>query len=216
MMNTRIETLIQMVDSCAVCADVGCDHGLVSMGLAKRSDVGHVYATDISKPSLEKLVVHLDVLDEEISQKITPLVTDGISALPLDVDCYVISGMGGERILRILSEGDVAKRSWKQLLLSPHIDCAKVRRAFADDLYDERMVYEDGHFYEILDLRKGMGKGTLSDEEAKYGPYLLSRRDPLLQRKLQKELMRLQKIPKNDAVTKKILRVHDLLERLKR
>lgn len=70
----RLMEIINIIDSGKNVIDVGTDHGLVPLYLAKNEISNDILATDISAPSLKKLE---EKLDENLSKTIKTKVTDG-------------------------------------------------------------------------------------------------------------------------------------------
>lgn len=178
-MRKRIETIASMVLPSRRVIDCGCDHGYVSQLLAKRSDILKILATDISSRSIEKV-------EKDPWGKIETFVADGLKNLPWDFsDSIVIAGMGGALILKILFEGQNLAITAKQWILGGHSHVEILRRAFFQDLYDEKLVFEEGHFYELLEIRPGGHFfDHITEEDEFFGPLLLRRRDPLLKERL--------------------------------
>ena len=69
----RLLDIVNILDSDKKIIDVGTDHGLVPLYLAKNKISSDITATDISKPSLQKLV---DKLDDDLRKVIKTKVTD--------------------------------------------------------------------------------------------------------------------------------------------
>lgn len=220
----RIQKLIQAVPSSASVLDVGCDHGLVSLGLAERSDIQRILATDISAASLQKLQNALPGLSVEVRAKITTCVADGLVGIPWEkADAVVIAGMGGSLMCRILAVPQV-RSIWEsaQLILLPHNDTAAVRKfllgqRFAID--DEWVFFDGGHYYEILQARPLRSEETVpayTSAELQYGAQPLRRCDPALCKHLMQQIqeyrMILQNLPKNSesAQVRRINVEHDL------
>ena len=74
----RLLDIINILDSDKKIIDVGTDHGLVPLYLAKNKISSDITATDISAPSLQKLV---DRLDDELRKLFASKVTDGFKFL---------------------------------------------------------------------------------------------------------------------------------------
>lgn len=190
----RLQTLIRLVPPSKRVIDVGADHGLVSLGLAEREDIQQVLATDISSASLSKLEEALKRTDPPIREKITLFVTDGLQDIPWSsADAIVIAGMGGPLITRILRDSFAFARNAKTWVLSPQSGIAAFRH-FLQTLscrIEEDLVEEDGKWYplflvfpqEVCPKLNGY-VFPLTEQEAEYGPELLRKRHPLLEKQL--------------------------------
>lgn len=204
-MSTRIQQLIDSVHPCDRVIDVGCDHGQVSIGLAKRPDIGAILATDISGPSLQKLVDRLkENQDEAWAGKIETVHTDGLENLPWSTTgAILMAGMGGELMIKILDRNPDLVQSSQQLILSPHLDASKVRGYLHEigfGIAEEYLLEEDGHYYEIISARKldeGESLGELTGVEREYGPLLLADRNPLVKKKIEEDNHRLEAVVSN-------------------
>src|SRR3712207_5446509 len=156
-MSERIKRLIAMVIGAHQVVDVGCDHGQVSLGLAERPDIDAVLGVDISAPSLQKLRDAIERAEQPWAHKIRTQVADGLKALDCaEVDSVVIAGMGGDLIVRILSEAPQRLAQVKQLVLSPHTAQDEVRRFVREKgfyIIDSALIPEEGHYYELMDVR---------------------------------------------------------------
>ena len=194
-MSDRIQQLIRMVKAWDRVIDVGCDHGQMSIGLAQRKDIGSVLATDISGPSLQKLIDRLEAcLEEDWAKKIQTFHTDGLKNLPWSkAGAILIAGMGGELMVKILEANPTLVANTEQLVLSHHLDAAKVRAYLTANSFaivDEHLLEENGHYYEMISARRrkaGESEQVLSEVALQYGPILIARRDPLLHKKLQED-----------------------------
>ena len=90
-------------------ADIGCDHGLLSLALCESIKHSHIYATDQSAGSKEKVnaLVAASAVDcIEARRRITVLTGDGLEPLlqhGCKADVLVLAGMGVRSIVNILS-----------------------------------------------------------------------------------------------------------------
>lgn len=163
----RIKKIVSIVKPCNRVIDIGCDHGLMSMALAERKDVLHVLATDISSLSLEKLIESKKELPKNVQDKITVKVSDGFLNIDeKEIDVVLIAGMGGERIINILSQKPEIVNNAKQLVLSPHSRTDSVRKYLYENnliIVSEELVYED-FYYEIIEAvpKNNFNKNSLN------------------------------------------------------
>ncbi len=131
-------------------ADIGSDHGLLPLYLARKG-FKHLHATDNKKGPFSRLISQIE--SHGYSHVITSAMRDGLSDLPDDIDTLVIAGMGGELIASILSIGQVHLDHIQKLVLVPHGQEADLRQVISYlgfSIQDEQVVEEDGKFYEII------------------------------------------------------------------
>ena len=131
-----------------------------------------------------------------LSDQIEPRLSDGLAALkPQEPETVIIAGMGGELIIRILTEGRHMWDSVAQWVLSPHSEVFKVRGWLLENGFSiekEDMVCEDGKYYVLMDVRRA-GSGIESparDAEfvrLLYGDSLIRERNPVLAQYLKEE-----------------------------
>ena len=60
-----------------VAADIGCDHGFVSIDLVQRGICPHVYAADVRKGPLDRAKEHIAACG--LKDKITAVLSDGLT-----------------------------------------------------------------------------------------------------------------------------------------
>ena len=156
-----------------VVADVGCDHGWVSITLIQKGIADKVIASDVRSGPLERAKEH--VAQYELGDRIETVLSDGLSHIGLrddmnsgiyvsgqkaesfvtakSADAAVIAGMGGMLICDILDE--CAKRNALPgtLVLQPQLSWQEVRqclRGLSYQITAEDMVKEDGKFYVLM------------------------------------------------------------------
>lgn len=97
----RLDIIADFVPKGSVVADIGCDHGLLSLALAEKCD--HIYAVDSSQKSLEKAKKLMK--QQNMATKVTMLHGWGLEPLlnQRPCDTIVLSGMGLLTISQILT-----------------------------------------------------------------------------------------------------------------
>lgn len=204
-LSKRLSSLVDAVQASRRLIDVGCDHGLVSIGLAYRDDIEQILATDISAPSLAKLELYVEEEPQQIQNKIQCQLADGLKGLIWDwTDGILIAGMGGDLIIEILERNTDLVESAQQILLSPHSQVDKVRLYMEDfgfPLAGEDILWEGGHYYEILDFRKKTKENQkrwppiqYRPWTAYYGNYLIDEKNPLVKDRMDKDLDQIKRI----------------------
>ena len=205
-LSDRLETVISLVNPAKTAADIGTDHGYVPVELVRRGIVTSALAMDVRKGPLARAEEH--ILQSGLGDQITARLSDGLIRLdPGEADCVVIAGMGGELILHILEDGRHMWNNVSQWILSPHSEVYKVRkwmRVNGFHIEREKMVTEEGKYYNVLDIRRlSEGEEDLPDEDGDfYGRDLIDRKDPVLIAYLVDEAEKLQVLEKKLAQAK--------------
>lgn len=199
----RLETIVTMVPPCHTVADIGCDHAYVSIALRERGKAERVLACDVRPGPLEQ--AKANIARAGLTDSIETRLGDGLQPVQTgEADTVIIAGMGGELMLRILAGREA---DFSRFVLSPQSDIAHVRESLLQKglrFTDEVMLRDEGKFYVIFCLTQGGGGLSealreISDNRVAilperilytYGWLLLSRRDPVLQEFLQREMQR--------------------------
>jgi tRNA (adenine22-N1)-methyltransferase len=151
-LSKRMEAAAAMVSAGNILADVGTDHGYIPIELVQRGIVPSAIAMDLREGPLSRAREHIK--EQGLSGRITLRLSDGVSALSRgEADTVLIAGMGGELIIRILTDGADICRSVRELVLQPQSVIGEVRRFLRENGYritDEDMVLEDGKFYPMM------------------------------------------------------------------
>lgn len=154
-MTARIREICSNLPKIDVLADVGCDHGYCTKFALDNGLCERAYISDISAGSLKKAE---RLLAGEIAEgKCVPNLSDGMEGIG-DIGCVLIAGLGGEEIVRILSQRPLPPR----FVLQPMRNSDKVRAfLLARGAKIERdYTFGDGaYFYDLI-----TGAGTGGDE----------------------------------------------------
>ena len=79
-LSERMQAVSALVPKGHVAADIGCDHGFVSIDLVQRSICPHVYAADVRKGPLDRAKEHIAACG--LKDKITAVLSDGLKDVP--------------------------------------------------------------------------------------------------------------------------------------
>lgn len=185
-LSDRMRMNVGLIDKGSSVADIGCDHGYVSIYLMEKEIATKVVAMDVVPGPLERARKHIaeagleDVIEVRLSDgacelKILP---DGT----LETDAILIAGMGGHLALRIVEDSIDKFRLARYFILQIQSDIPYVREqlnkmGFA--IVDEDMVCEDGKYYTAIKFAKGEST-DYTDEELIYGPRLIEKKHPVL------------------------------------
>lgn len=205
-LSKRLEAVARLVTKGRAVCDVGTDHGYLPIWLVQTGVCSRALAMDIHEGPLSRAREHIAACG--LAEHIAIRRSDGLQSMrERECDSVVIAGMGGNLIMRILTDGMEKARSVKELILQPQSDIEAVRRFTARlgfAIEEQDMVREDGKYYimfRCVHSDKGRPKteknGT--DERTRtacdrYGQQLLLTRHPVLFEYLEKELGVLEKI----------------------
>ncbi len=201
-LSKRMTAIAELVPVCGVVADVGCDHGFVSIYLIQNEVAGKVIAMDVNKGPLERAKEHIE--ERCLQGYIELRLSDGLDRVEQadQVDAVVIAGMGGVLMVRILQDALVERGlPIPQLILQPQSDPALLRAFLREHGYtiaEERMVCEDAKYYQMLRaVYQGTPVAQTNPESAitdAFGPLLLQEKHPVLGEYLRKEITKFEHI----------------------
>lgn len=202
-LSERMKAVAAMVTNGNVVADVGTDHGYIPIRLVQKGYIQRAIAMDINEGPLQR--AQDNIKNHKLEKQIETRLSDGVAKLEVgEADTIVIAGMGGELIMRILTEGREVCRGAKELILQPQSDIQKVRQFLREQSYriiDENMIYEDGKYYFVMkvipvetDLTWEKLQETATIACDRYGPLLLKNGNPILRKYLVKEHQKLEQI----------------------
>lgn len=200
-----MKAVSSMVTPGNILADIGTDHGYVPIALVQGKKIPKAIAMDVNKGPLQRACEH--IAECQLEDYIETRLSDGVKELKVgEVDTILIAGMGGELVIRILSEGKEVCRSAKELVLQPQSELEKVRTFLRDEKYklvDEDMVIEDGKYYpmmKVVPVEEDTFWDVIPEEAIRacymYGPMLLKNGNPSLRKFLVKQHKQLHKILK--------------------
>ena len=150
-LSPRLQTVAGFVRDGDMVADIGCDHALVSAYLMQSGIAKHVYAADVNQKPLSRAVE--TIKKHQLQNGVSLVLSDGLQAVPPEVDTVLIAGMGGELIIDILRQAKWLKNPCKRLVLQPMSFAEKLRSYLWQEgffIKEEIPVFEDAHVYTVL------------------------------------------------------------------
>lgn len=207
MLDNRLKMCADMISGKGIVCDVGTDHALLAAYLITNGKCEKVIASDINEGPLESAGKTVEKYG--ISGKVELVLSDGLKNVNGEgVSDIVIAGMGGETIVKILSECQFDLNGIR-LILQPMTKAEILRKWLAD--YGYKIVSENGvsegeKLYTVITASAKPGCESLTEFEALRGFY--SDDDEVGKIIRQKEAERLLKVSKslkkagkvNDAV----------------
>lgn len=180
-LDNRLSLCASFVRKGAKLADIGTDHAYLPIWLLSNGVIDHALACDINSGPLKS--GQADVDRYGLSNSIRLRLSDGLQNVSVDeADDIVIAGMGGELIVKILSECAWSKTKGKHYILQPMTKCeVLIRWLYANGfeiLRQQACECDNKHYTVILTHYTGtktsvnegmcyMGKLDLTDEKSK-------------------------------------------------
>ena len=165
-LSRRLQAVADLLDCHDRIADIGCDHGFVSIYLIESKKARKCLAMDVNIGPLERAKEH--VMEKRLSTYIETRLSDGAKAIQfiekdsggkeLEVEAALIAGMGGRLMIQIIQDSLNKFQSMEEFVLQPQSEIAKVRRFVRDIGYyieKEDMVLEDGKYYPMMKVARG-------------------------------------------------------------
>ena len=194
-LSKRLRAVASMVTPGMRLADVGTDHAYIPICLMQEGIIPSAIAMDINKGPLERADAH--IRENGLGDRIETRLSDGLVQLKSkEADTMIAAGMGGGLVIHILDEDMEKTRSFKELILQPQSELAKVRTYLEEQAFRivaEDMVEEDGKYYPMMKVIPAETDGLYEDhvsaspEELEYGRILLESAHPVLEEYLKKE-----------------------------
>ncbi|WOC33610.1 MULTISPECIES: class I SAM-dependent methyltransferase [Caproicibacterium] len=148
-LGNRLRLCAAYVRPQAALCDVGTDHAYLPIWLQQQSRIHCALACDVRSGPLES--AKTNIAKFHLQDHIQTRLSDGLAAVQqAEAEDFVIAGMGGELIARIVAETPWLKNRQKQLILQPmtrpeHLRAAMAKNGFAllqeDAVCDENRVY---------------------------------------------------------------------------
>lgn len=148
----RLQLCASFVRSGVRLCDVGTDHGYLPILLAKQGKILCAIASDIRSGPLQNAQENL--LRYHVSDLVETRISDGILKIGEDeADDFVIAGMGGELIMKILSQKSWVKNPQKHWILQPMSKAFELRAfLFKNGFFTQReeAVIDDKKVYSVM------------------------------------------------------------------
>lgn len=150
-LSKRLSAVASLVRQGSSVADVGTDHGYIPVYLCKTGVICKAVACDINQGPLSSCQAL--VSQEGLSDFIEVRLSDGLEKISEnEIDTIIIAGMGGELIVRILSNCSYIKN--KHLILNPMTHPEIARKFLYDngfEINNDVVVEDAGHCYSVFD-----------------------------------------------------------------
>lgn len=183
----RLLSCAAQVPAGARVADIGADHGYLSIMLLKNGQAAFAHACDLREKPLRRATEN--ALRYGVAEKMRFSCADGLRAVqPEEVDTIVCAGMGGDLIAQIVADCPWLRDEKYLLILQPQSSGNDLRRKLAElgfGIEKETLVEDGGFLYFVICARFG-NAAPLTPGEQYLSKQLLRSGDPLLPRYIER------------------------------
>ena len=210
-LSKRLLTIANLIDDNSKVADIGCDHGLVSIYLAMNKQNISIIASDINQNALDNAIKNINKY--HLEDKIKVCLSNGLDNINDEIDTIIISGMGGHTIVDILTNNQEKLHTVNNIIIQSNNDIEYVRRKIVKLGYcisKEELILDKNIYYTVILFTKGKKKYT--NKEYYFGPILLKENSKIFIEKKNKEYTKLVNIKNNIPKRKLLIRLKILKE----
>lgn len=161
-------------------ADIGCDHGYLSIHLLLKEIASNVIAADINQQPLNS-AIH-NARKYGVADKISFHLSDGVQNIPRDFDTMVCAGMGADTMISILDAAPWLQSAQYRLILqcqSRRYDLRKYLNEQGFTILSEALAQDGKFIYPIMEVVFGSAE-SLTPAQYHISPALLNCNSPLL------------------------------------
>ena len=173
-LSTRLQACCGFIKPGDRVADIGCDHGYLSIYLLKNGIASSAYACDVAEGPLQS--ARRNAVKFGVSEKISFHLSDGVKNVPRDFDALVCAGMGGDTMVSILEAAPWLKDGRYRLVLQCQSKRELLRQYLSDNGWHiaEESVLRDGRFlYTVMDVRYDPAAKRLTLGQTYFSPAML-------------------------------------------
>lgn len=199
MLSKRLLTIANLVPKDSNVADIGCDHGYLLIYLKDNHFNGKLIGIDNKKGPLESFKYNL--MQKKYENDIAIKLSDGLKDVDRTFNTIVIAGMGFDNIKKIILNNIEKLDCINTFIIDSHTKENDVREFFVKLGYkidDEKIIEENGIFYEIIKFVKGTKE--YSKFEYKFGPILIKEKSEIFFKKWNKKLLKNEEIINNNKI----------------
>lgn len=187
-LSIRLSAVAALAKDAERLADIGTDHGYIPIYLAQQGTLISALAMDVNKGPL--LRAQENIRKYHLEEVIQTRLSDGAEKLlPKEADTVVIAGMGGALTIKILEESRDVLADVENFVLQPQSEISLVRKYLHANgfcICREDMVKDEGKYYPMMLARHGKQE-PWSEQEYRFGKYLIQEKNACLQEFLKKE-----------------------------
>lgn len=209
MVSKRLEAIAKMIPPYHHIADVGCDHGYLIIEAIQKYDVTKAIAIDNKEGPL--YASQNNIKKNNLEKYVRFSLSDGISDIDNDTEAVIIAGMGGQLIIKILSNSEKLTNI-KRLIVQPNRNTYEVRKFLMENQFkivDEDVIKDGNKFYEIILAEKGQNF-TYTEDELQFGPVNLQKMSNDFKEKIKVDIIHLK------GLSKDISKIEEKIEKMEK
>lgn len=154
-LSLRLSVCADFVRAGTRLADIGTDHAYLPISLLLDKKIESALACDVNQGPLDS--ARANAVAFGVTDQLHVRLSDGLKAVkPEEADDIVVAGMGGELILRIISETQWLCTQEKSLVLQPMSKVNVLRKALAENgflIQREKAIFEDSKIYTVMSVQ---------------------------------------------------------------
>lgn len=157
-------------------ADIGCDHGYLSLYLLHNNIASFAIAADVNEMPLQSAKLNAEKFG--LNSRISFHLSDGAQNIPRDFDAMVCAGMGADTIISILSAAPWLKNQTYRLILQCQSKTPMLRQFLTENGWyiNEERVIRDGRFlYTIMNTSYAPTNPKLTAAQCYIPPVLIDK-----------------------------------------
>ena len=193
MLSLRLKTIEELVETDKIVADIGTDHALLPVELVKSGKIKKAYAVDNKSGPYLRAQQYIQLSGCEGS--IEAMLTDGLTNVPDEANCWIIAGMGYDTASMILDQRNDVNIG-QQLIVQVNHGVNNMRKYLMNNkwqIIDERIVF-DVHYYQIIKAVKTKFMFRLKPQDIEFGPLLRKEKNTVFTAYWHLQIQKLQKI----------------------
>ena len=155
-------------------ADIGCDHGYLSIYLLAENIARSCIASDVNEGPLQS--ARRNARRFGVADKIEFYLSDGVQDLPRDFDDLVCAGMGADTMIHILEGAPWLKDGRYTLILQCQSKTPMLRRYLSENgwrIYEEAVLRDGRFLYTVMEVGYRPEYPKLTTGEWYFPPALL-------------------------------------------
>jgi tRNA (adenine22-N1)-methyltransferase len=218
MLSLRLRTIENMIEHGKIVGDIGTDHALLPVELVLSGKIKKAYAVDNKNGPFLRAQQYIKTSGCE--GLVEAVLADGLSAVPMECDCWVIAGMGYDTASMILDQRKQVQTG-QQLIIQVNHGVDNMRRYLSNGSWQiiEEQIIWDGHYYQIIKAVKVKSVVRLKTEDIVFGPILRKEKNSVFTEHWHQQIQKLQKIveqlprgsKRGQQLQKEIRMINDML-----